>query len=413
MWLREIPQAGRRALLAHTLGWGIDGFDYMAYSFVIPTLLVVFRIDTAQAGSIATGALIASAAGGWAAGVLADRFGRVRILALTVLWFAVFTALSGCTRSYTELLITRTLQGLGFGGEWAVGSVLVAESIDARHRGKAVGLAQSSWTFGWAAAAAGWATLAALIAPAHAWRLLFWLGLPPAVAIAAYARFAVPETLLRPAQCAAHNPARPGDPPGIFARPLRRTTLLAGLLCCGMQGAYYAVTTWLPTYLERERHLAVLGRTSYLLVLIGGSLAGYLTGAWATDALGRRRCFIAFALLGALLVVTYMRAPMTDRAMLVLGFPLGFCVSGIFSGSGAFLAELFPSAVRGSGQGFCYSSGRAVGALCPMLIGVWSLHGSLGGAIGTLAALGYGLVIVAALLLPETQGRALAAAVPT
>ena len=195
----------------------------------------------------------------------------------------------------------------------------------------------------------------------------------------------------------------------IFRAPLLATTTLASILCCGMMGAYYSVTTWLPTYLKNERHLSVLGTSSYLLVLIAGSFAGYLTGAWLSDAIGRRRCFMLYAVCGALLILAYTRMPVTDAQMLVLGFPLGFFLSGIFSGMGAFLAELYPNAVRGSGQGFCYSFGRAVGALFPAIIGLWSAHSSLGVGIGVMTAAGYTLVVAAAWVLPETRGRPLAA----
>ena len=144
MWLRETSPRERHTLVAAWLGYGLDGFDFMTYTFVIPTLLVLWHMSRAQAGYIATGALITSAIGGWLAGILADRYGRVRVLQWTVAWFAVFTALSGFTHSYPALLLTRALQGFGFGGEWAVGSVLIAETIEARHRGKASGLVQSS-----------------------------------------------------------------------------------------------------------------------------------------------------------------------------------------------------------------------------------------------------------------------------
>ena len=133
--------------------------------------------DKAQAGYIASASLITSAVGGWGAGVLADRYGRVRILQLTVLWFAAFTFLSGFTHSYGQLLFTRAMQGFGFGGEWSVGSVLVAETIEARHRGKAAGVVQSSWSLGWAAAALAFWGASVLLPPEFAWRVLFWIGI--------------------------------------------------------------------------------------------------------------------------------------------------------------------------------------------------------------------------------------------
>jgi MFS family permease len=410
MWLLETTVRERRTLLAGFLGYGLDGFDYMIYTFVIPTLLTAWHMSKADAGYIATAALLTSAAGGWAAGVMADRFGRVTLLQVTVAWFAVFTFMSGFAHSFWQLLVARAMQGFGFGGEWAVGAVLIAETIDARHRGKASGLVQSSWAVGWAAAAVAFWGIYALVSPEQGWRILFWIGILPALLIV-YLRRRVEESpvylRMRRRTRTRTNAAGPLD---IFRRPLRRTTLLASLMCCGMMGAYYSVTTWLPTYLKNERHLSVLGTSGYLLVLIAGSFAGYLTGAWLSDALGRRRCFILFALGGALLIFTYTWIPITDEEMLALGFPLGFFLSGIFSGTGAFLAELYPSAARGSGQGFCYSAGRAVGAFCPALIGAWSAHSSLGAGIGAMTAAAYGVVVAAAWFLPETRGRQLSAA---
>jgi MFS family permease len=405
MWLHETTLRERRTLLAACLGFGLDGFDFMIYTFVIPSLLATWHMSGAQAGYIATGALLTSAAGGWGAGVLADRFGRVRVLQWTVVWFAAFTFMSGFTHSYSGLLIVRALQGLGFGGEWTVGSVLVAETIEARHRGKAAGFVQSSWAIGWAAAALAYGAVYTLMPPEIGWRVLFWMGIAPALLIV-YIRRHVEESdlFVKSRQVESAGRARFLD---IFRPPLLRTTVLASFLCAGMLGAYYSVTTWLPTYLSRERHLSVVGTSSYLLVLIAGSFAGYLTGAWLSDALGRRRCFMLYALSGAALILVYTRISVTDNEMLALGFPLGFFLSGIFSGMGAFLAELYPNAVRGSGQGFSYNSGRALSALFPALIGAWSAHASLGVGIGAMTAAGYGMVIAAAWALPETRGREL------
>ncbi len=195
MWLQSTTANERRTLIATYAGYGLDGFDFMIYSFIIPTLLTLWSMSKAEAGYIASGALITSAVGGWAAGVLADRYGRARILQLTVLWFALFTFLSGFTHSFGQLFVTRALQGFGFGGEWSVGSVLVAEIIDARHRGKATGLVQSSWSVGWAAAALAFWAVSSLAPAAIAWKILFWLGILPALLVV-YIRRNVPEPAL-------------------------------------------------------------------------------------------------------------------------------------------------------------------------------------------------------------------------
>jgi len=408
MWLQTTSVSERRAMLAAFAGYGLDGFDVMVYTFIIPTLMALWGMSNAQAGYIGSAALLTSAAGGWGAGVLADRFGRVRILQLTVLWYAVFTCLSGFTHSYPELLFARSMQGFGFGGEWSVGSVLVAETIEARHRGKAVGVVQSSWSFGWALAACGFWAASALLPPQLGWRVLFWVGILPALLIV-YIRRNVREPAVyvrmraRQRRAGAAAVSRSGFL-DIFRPPLLRNTVLATLLATGALAAYYSVTIWLPTFLETERHLSVSGRTGYLLMLIVGSLAGYLTSAWLSDVLGRRRNFMLFAGCGALLIFAYTHMPVSG-GMLLIGFPLGFFILGIFSGMGACFAELFPDEVRGSGQGFCYNTGRAVGAVCPSLIGIWSAHISLGQSIAGMTIGAYALVVAAAWALPETRGR--------
>jgi MFS family permease len=412
MWLQSTSASERRALLATYAGYGLDGFDFMIYSFVIPTLLTLWSMSKAQAGYIATGALITSAIGGWAAGVLADRFGRARILQLTVLWFAVFTFLSGFTHTFGELFFTRAMQGFGFGGEWAVGSVLVAEIIDARHRGKATGLVQSSWSVGWAAAALAFWAASTLLPPDLAWKVLFWLGILPGLLVI-YIRRKVAEPAIfiqmRAQRARAlGKPARRGVFLDIFRPPLLRTTLLATLLSTGMLGAYYSITTWLPTFLASERHLSVGGTTGYSLVVIAGSLAGYLVSAWLTDIIGRRRGFMLFAACAMVLILLYTRMPVAG-GMFLIGFPLGFFTLGIFSGMGACLAELYPSAVRGSGQGFTYSVGRGIGGACPSLIGLLSARFPLGDAIAGFTVAAYALVIVSAWAIPETRGRVLLA----
>jgi MFS family permease len=395
-------------MLAAYAGYGLDGFDFMIYTFVIPTLIALWGMNKAEAGYIASAALLTSAVGGWGAGILADRFGRVRVLQLTVVWFALFTFLSGFTHTFGELLVTRALQGFGFGGEWSVGSVLVAETIEARHRGKAAGVVQSSWSVGWAAAALAFWAASTLLPPDIGWRVLFWIGILPALLIIYIRRNVREPAVYMALQASAAAAVRaPGGRVAflkIFRPPLLLKTFWATSLATGMLGAYYAVTTWLPTFLKTERHLSVTGTTGYLLMVIVGSLAGYLVSAWLADVLGRRRSFMVFAGCAAVLILIYTHMPVSG-GMLLIGFPLGFFVLGIFSGMGACFAELFPGEVRGSGQGFCYSTGRAIGAACPALIGAWSAHVSLGQSIGAMTTAAYALVVISAWALPETRGQ--------
>jgi sugar phosphate permease len=239
---------------------------------------------------------------------------------------------------------------------------------------------------------------------------LFWLGILPGLLVF-YIRRNVAEpaifTQMRAQRAGAlGKPARRGVFLDIFRPPLLRTTLLATLLSTGMMGAYYSITTWLPTFLASERHLSVAGTTGYSLMVIGGSLAGYLVSAWLTDIIGRRRGFMLFAACAMVLILLYTRMPVAG-GMFLIGFPLGFFILGIFSGMGACLAELYPSAVRGSGQGFTYSVGRGIGGACPSLIGLLGARFPLGDAIAGFTVAAYALVIVSAWAIPETRGRVL------
>lgn len=152
-WIAKLSAQERSALVATFAGWMLDGMDVMVYSFVLPSLMLLWHISREKAGVLGTSALIVSSVGGWLAGLAADRYGRVRVLQITILWFAVFTFLSGFTNNFTQLLVVRGLQGLGFGGEWAVGSVLIGETIQSRYRGRAVGVVQGGWSIGWGIAA--------------------------------------------------------------------------------------------------------------------------------------------------------------------------------------------------------------------------------------------------------------------
>jgi MFS family permease len=404
-WYRRLGAAERRTFWACFGGWALDALDVQIYTFTIPALIALWQITKAQAGLLATSALVISAFGGWIAGMLADRVGRARLLMIMVAWFAFFTFLSGLTNSFEQLLVVRGFQGFGFGGEWAAGSVLIGEAIRGADRGKAVGTVQSAWAWGWGAAAI-LATIIFQVLPQEiAWRVLFFVGILPALLV-----FYIRTNVSDPAvfKEAAQAPTR-RSAFDIFGRQLLPITVLGAALTTGAQGGYYAITTFLPTFLRGERHLTVLGSGGYLAVIIVGSWIGYIVSAYLADAVGRRKNFFIFAIGSLVIAVAYTQAEISDSLMLVLGFPLGFFASGIFSGLGPVLTELFPTSVRGTGQGFCYNFGRGIGAFFPTLVGLLSAKVTLGTAIGIFAAISYAIVIIAALVLPETRGRELVA----
>ncbi len=182
-WIAELGPKEKRTLGACVGGWALDAMDVQLYSFVIPTLIATWGVTRAEAGALGTAALLTSAIGGWLAGFLADRWGRVRTLQIAILWFAGFTFLSGLAQSFEQLFVARALMGLGFGGEWAAGAVLLGETIRPEHRGKALGTMQSGWALGWGAAALLYTLFFSLLPPETAWRALFFVGIAPAILV--------------------------------------------------------------------------------------------------------------------------------------------------------------------------------------------------------------------------------------
>lgn len=402
LWIGQLSAPERSAFVATFAGWMLDGMDVMVYSLVLPTLIVEWHITNGQAGLLGTSTLLISSLGGWLAGILADRFGRVRLLKMTVFAFAFFTFLSGFTQNFSQLLVVRSLQGLGFGGEWAVGAALIGETIRARYRGRAVGTVQSGWSIGW-----GISVLVFMVVFSHlpheiAWRVMFWIGILPALLIV-YIRGKVEE----PEVYLAQKGARKGSFLDIFSPELLRTTCFAALMALGAQGGYHAVTTWLPLYLTSVRGLTTLNSGGYLFVVIAGAWLGYIGAAHLTDSIGRKLTLILFAACSFFAVILYTAFPMSNHQMLLLGFPLGFFPSGAFSPMGAYFSELFPTRVRAQGSAFAYNLGRGVGALFPALVGLVGERTSLGAAIAVFGSGAYLVMIIGALNLPETRGREL------
>ncbi|MER5464225.1 MFS transporter [Streptomyces sp. NPDC002668] len=404
-WLRALGPRGRRAFGGAFGGYSLDSYDYFTLPLSMVAISAYFGLDNGQTGLLTTVTLVVSAVGGALAGILADRIGRVKALMITVITYAVFTVLCGFAPNYETLLVFRALQGLGFGGEWAVGAILVAEYASAKHRGRTLGAVQSAWAAGWALAVIVYTLVFQFLDADTAWRVMFWTGALPALLVI-YVRRNVSDA---PAAAERrHASTERGTFSTIFKKDLLRTTFFATLLSTGVQGGYYTLATWVPTYLKTERGLTVVGTGGYLTFLISGSFIGYLTGGYLTDRIGRKKNITLFAVLSAIGILAYTNIPPgANGLLLVLGFPLGFCMSAIFSGFGSFLSELYPTAVRGTGQGFTYNSGRAVGAFLPTLVGFLSDSWGVGGAL-VLGAFGYALAVVALLGLPETRGKELA-----
>jgi MFS family permease len=379
-------------------GFMLDAMDVLLYVFAIQTLRSEFSLSNAQAGLVSSITLLASAAGGIGAGVLADRFGRRKILIYTILLYSFASAGTAFSSGLPALLFWRALVGLGLGGEWSAGATLVAESWPAEHRAKAIGLMQSGWALGYMLAA----IVTAVVLPRFGWRALFLVGILPALlTIPIRGRVQEPEVWLR-------NKPR-GNFSDLFRPPLARRTLSATALATATLFAYWGLFTWLPGFLAAPKPaggagLSIVRTSTWIFAMQIGALFGYLSFGYLADRFGRRPVFLGYVLSAALLTPVYGSIPRwgSENLLLIFGPVIGFVGTGFFALFGAMLAELYPTSVRGAGQGFTYNFGRGLSALAPFAVGAVADHSGFGMALALNSAF---FLIAAALIftLPETR----------
>ncbi len=336
-WYRETTAAERRTFWSCFGGWALDAFDLQVFSLAIPALLITFGISNTQAGSLSSTTLITSALGGWIGGVLSDRIGRVRALQITIGWFAISTFLCAFAQSFTQLLALKGLQGIGFGGEWAAGAVLMAEMIKPEHRGKAMGMVQSGYPVGWAASVLLYSLLFSILPSEIAWRVLFAVGLLPALLIL-YIRRALPSDTGR----AGAAPREGRAFIDIFSPGVLRATVVSCIIGVGAHGGFAVLGTWLPLFLKNERHLSVLGTGSYLGLLIFGNWCGMITSGYLMDWIGRRWNLCLFGTCCTLMIIGYLILPLTNSEMLYAGAVVGFFSAGVPATLGPLFSELYP-----------------------------------------------------------------------
>ncbi|WP_293975306.1 MFS transporter [Sphingomonas sp.] len=391
------------------MGWALDTADGLVFQYLIPFLIAAFGMTLAQAGAIASANYFAAAIGGWLGGWLCDRYGRARILQITILWFSFFSFLSGFANSYEQLLVIRVLEGIGFGAEWAVGAVLLGEMINPAHRGKILGTVASGGAVGSGIAALLAGPVAAALPADYAWRVVFWLGIAPAVLVFFVRRGSDDSEVFKQARAHSRAVGRRVGLGSIFQPSVIRITCLAALLAVGAQGAGFAVSNYLTTFLHVERGLSTSVAGYCVLFNSLGGFFGFLVNAAVSDRIGRRQVFRLYGLGFIITSSIYLFGPWGNSlaVLMPLGAIYGFFQFGIYASFAPYFTELFPTEIRGTGQAFAYNFGRATSAVFIMGVAIVARSLPLSAAMAIMAILSISCAIIATLFLPETAGRKL------
>ncbi len=404
---RRLTVQQKRAFAAAFFGWMLDGFDFTILTFVLADIQRSFTIDNALAGALGTVTLMFRLVGGAAAGTAADRWGRKLPLMLSIIWFSLFTVLSGFSTSYAMLFACRALFGIGMGGEWAAGMPLALEHLPDRLRGAAAGILQGAWAWGYISSALAFQILYPLLRNemTEAWRGMFWIGAIPAMLVL-WIRSSVAESpvwlaLQQPSGEAAARKARVSLT-RIFSPDLIGTTIHCSFLAACFMVSYYSVTYWYATFLQSR----ALNTLPFVVALnVGGIVGSAFWGGVSEGRLGRRGAVTCAAALGVVVSPLYLMS--ADTGVLLLGALLvGFGAHGMWGAFPSYITERFPSDVRGAGAGFCYHAGALVGSVTSFAIGHlvdsgWTLPEAMTISIA-LSGLAVSILIW---LGPETRGR--------
>jgi len=398
--LSELTPEAKKALAASMLGYAMDGFDLLILGFLLRAISAELGLTPALAGSLVTWTLVGAVAGGILFGILSDYYGRVRVLTWTILVFAVFTGLCAFATSYWDLLIYRTIAGLGLGGEFGIGMTLVAETWPAARRARACSYVALGWQAGVLAAA----LLSPILLPAVGWRGVFLFGLVPGI-IAFLVRWYVGEPRIFADRATS---ARRSLPLWTLINNRAAVKISLGMLIlCSVQNfGYYGLMIWLPTYLSTHFGYTLTQSALWTSATVLGMGIGIWMFGVCADRLGRRPALFIFQAGAAVMVVVYSRLS-DPSALLIGGAIMGLFVNGMLGGYGALLSELYPTEARATAENVLFNLGRGVGGFGPLAVGALAATYSFSAAIALLSSIYVADILATMFLIPERKGEPL------